>query len=668
MKIHVGPLKLPVSHEPEDVIGDIRLRLYQSQLRYCNHPRVLLDAPTSSGKTLAYLIRAIEARGIEPRFGTTIIIYPTNALTWDQASSLYKLITEKIGKKANLTLESDGDIRRQTEDPNADVDLYVLNGETLAALSQESKSSEGRAMIEQLRKNQAEARIILTNPEVLYYMFLYRFTKTEDLMDSVFQSRTPNLLVFDEFHLYHGYSLATITYMLAYMKEYFDQIIFSSATPIDIRSIIHGEYQQISAKPSAEGDTVRHPMDLDIQGTKGILDSGDISNINALVDQYYESSRDRAQTVKVLVILNSVMTCLRLQEVLEKAYPNEVVAIHGLVPPGSRPRDKSKFKSIVVGTSAIEVGVDFDASSLIIEAHDSSTFIQRLGRGARHGSCYASAFLPELYLPTLKESITEGARITPLELNSHVRQSLPDLPSYADFPSSNYAAPILLAVLMNWVIERPAGRGKPNDGEIVRQTTRQLEDGSFNIPIQLKPLEERLLHMCQESPGGDVLTMARKMSCRSSLDSIPAVFTSGGSPQFDQLSLHELPKLHFRLATRESLKERRIRIPWKMRRQQEFLEVFGIREKEAKVKIAVQATKFDEKPAPLAKFQLLTDDHDIEDKLALILKRQPAYLLLGKEDWRLPGLFASGGGYLVIGGDAYLAWFIRSKGGRDADW
>jgi superfamily II DNA/RNA helicase len=139
MSIHVEPLKLPISTEPDDHIDNIRLRYYQGELRRCEHSRVLLEAPTSSGKTLAYLIRAIEAKGIEPRFGTTVIIYPTNALIWDQAHSLNDLIT-KLGKKTNITVESDINIRWRSENQNADVDLYVLNGETLAALSQESKS------------------------------------------------------------------------------------------------------------------------------------------------------------------------------------------------------------------------------------------------------------------------------------------------------------------------------------------------------------------------------------------------------------------------------------------------------------------------------------------------------------------------------------------------
>lgn len=193
MSIHIEPLKLPVSTDPDDRLGNIRLRVYQGELRRCNHPRILLEAPTSSGKTLAYLIRAVEKKGSEPRFGTTLIIYPTNALIWDQARSLHDLITVRLEKTANLTVESELDVRWRKVEQNADVELYVLNGETLAALSQESKSSEGKALLEELHRNQARTRIILSNPEILYYLFLYKFARNEDLMDLIFNRNPPNL-------------------------------------------------------------------------------------------------------------------------------------------------------------------------------------------------------------------------------------------------------------------------------------------------------------------------------------------------------------------------------------------------------------------------------------------------------------------------------------------
>jgi hypothetical protein len=112
------------------------------------------------------------------------------------------------------------------------------------------------------------------------------------------------------------------------------------------------------------------------------------------------------------------------------------------------------------------------------------------------------------------------------------------------------------------------------------------------------------------------------------------------------------------------LKERGIRIPWKMRFHQEFIEVYGTKEKQARVRFAVQTGKFDEAPATLVKFQLLADDNDLEDKLGPILRKQPAYVLLSKEDWRLPGFYTTDRSFLVVGGDAYLAWHIRKGGNK----
>src|SRR5208283_3474555 len=133
--------------------------------------------------------------------------------------------------------------------------------------------------------------------------------RNEELLDSIFNRNPPNLLIFDEFHLYHGYTLATITYMLSYMKNYFDQIIFSSATPIDVESIIHENIQRIIAKPSEQGDIVKHQMDLNLESTVGILGSEGIPKIKNLVRSFLEKNKNMPQAVKVLLIVNSVITC-----------------------------------------------------------------------------------------------------------------------------------------------------------------------------------------------------------------------------------------------------------------------------------------------------------------------------------------------------------------------
>ena len=660
-------LRLPVSEDEEDRFGRLRLRVHQALLRRCSCPRILLEAPTSSGKTLGYLVRALDRELARPQFGTTIIVYPTNALTWDQANALHSLITDKMGRKASLAVESDEEgLRWQTEDTNAEIDLYVLNGETLAALSQEMNTSEGRALVERLRSRHAEKRIILTNPEILYYMFLYRFAKDENLISSVFHENPPNLLILDEFHLYYGYTLATMTYMLAYLKNLFEQIIFSSATPIDPERILQESVYKITATPSAEGDIIRHQTELEFQGTKGILGQEEIPKIKSLVEASYERLIDSPQQVKVLAILSSVVTCVKLHEALEENLPGKITPIHGLVPPKLRPRSKSDFKPIVIGTSAIEVGVDFDTASLIFEAHDYSSFVQRLGRGGRHGRCFTTAFIPTLYLGSMQERLPKTGEIDPADLNAVALHSLPHLSSYVDFPLSHQATPILLAILLNWTFARPAGGRKLLSGEAVEQLRKQLLDRSLVVPESLEQFRESLLMMCEDSPRGDVLGMARRMSCRSSLDSIPAFQMVNDSIQFDRISLSDLPRLDFAPVRRESLQERGIKVPWNMRLQEEFMEIKGIRQTPQYVKMALsRPERYRQVPAPLSEFRPVTEDVNLEEKIHQVVRNQPAYILYGKDDWRLPGFFTVNGEFLVVGGDAYLAWFIARASGAE---
>jgi len=667
MSIQIQPLKLPLSDKTEDNFGKIRLRLYQAQLRQCESQTILLNAPTGSGKTLAYLIRAIGTHGEQAKFGTTIIVYPTNSLIYDQARALSGLVRQ-LGKTVNVVFERDNTIVEQNE-KNADVDLFVLNGETLTTIAQESKTSEGIAIIKQLCKYSAKTRIFLTNPEILYLMFLYRFKKNEDLIQLLLDKQPPNLLIFDEFHLYHGYSLASVSYMLSYIENYFDQIIFSSATPINIESIIDKKTTTIVAKHSSEGKIVKQPMFLRFYSTQNILNVSDITKLKMLINELYEKNKNLPQTVKVLVILNSVITCVKLVDALEKDYPRLVTPIHGLVPSDARPKDISEFKPIVVGTSAIEVGIDFDACSLIFEAHNSSTFLQRIGRGARHSSCDAIAFIPALVYPELTKELPEGTTTTHTKFESCIRNILPDLPSYSDFPTSIEAAPIMLAILLNWTRQRTAGNKKLNSGQILAETRLQLEKGAINLPKHLNISKEEIVMLCQQAHKYGIPKMAEKLSCRSSMDSIPAIFRikNSNGVKFDYISIIDLPRVDFSIKTKETIEKEKITIPWKMRLNRDFVEVKGVKDGQEKVKLAIAHGRFNEIPEPLTQFHVIADNQDVADKIKEIIKGQPAFLLDDKEDWRLPGFYTTNSGYLTIGGDAFLAQYIYYNRRNNSD-
>jgi hypothetical protein len=90
-----------------------------------------------------------------------------------------------------------------------------------------------------------------------------------------------------------------------------------------------------------------------------------------------------------VVILNSVVDAIELEDhlVTNGFAREEIASVRGLV---SRAARDVRGKTLVVGTSAIEVGIDFKCDYLIFEAGDAAGFMQRFGRVGRHqpGTAY----------------------------------------------------------------------------------------------------------------------------------------------------------------------------------------------------------------------------------------------------------------------------------------
>jgi len=656
MSAIIKPLMLPLSDDPDDAFGGVRLRRYQAMVRKCTAPRILVSAPTGSGKTLAYLSRALKPSEGEP-YHTLIIVYPTNALIWDQTQALKKLLTSVFNLKVT-TVSADNLTDLEEQPSEGDVMLLVANGETLAALAQEAKSSEGSAFFRALRR-EFDTRIILTNPDILFYLFLYRFARQESLIQALLHEKPPNMLVLDEFHLYFGYSLANLVYMLTYIRDSFDQIIFGSATPIPIDELIHEKFETIVAHPSDKGQVAVHGYTIGTQPIPGLIGQDEIDRVVQAVEKMYNKHISNPQKVKVLVILNSVLSCVDLQHKLDEKYPGHVTPIHGLVPLTARPHTQEEFGDIVVGTSAIEVGVDFDTASLIFEATDSSTFMQRLGRGARHSECDVQAYIPALYYPRLTQFLT--GTMTQSQLTEAIWEALPKPETYLHFPYSKQAAPLLQALYLNWVYKRPAGQRTLSIGQAEREMCELYQRGSFNIPTELVPLAQ---HAFTTTPDACVHKMSHEESLRSTLNSIPAIFSSYDPPIFDYVSLPELPKLVFRVKSAEEVTASSLKIPRKMRFESVFLDVSGIRRNPPRLCVSVNINKYSDKPRPLYGAIVTHDpvDKELEQEVWKLVKGQPAIRLESARDWRLTGLqICRGGGYLVIGGDAYLAWYINEN-------
>jgi len=88
---------------------------------------------------------------------------------------------------------------------------------------------------------------------------------------------------------------------------------------------------------------------------------------------------------KGAIILNSIAAVKRLKPIFESLFAEYNLTVRentGLS--GSQEKEKSLAANLVIGTSTIDVGVDFKINFLIFESSDAGNFIQRLGRLSRH--------------------------------------------------------------------------------------------------------------------------------------------------------------------------------------------------------------------------------------------------------------------------------------------
>jgi hypothetical protein len=111
-----------------------------------------------------------------------------------------------------------------------------------------------------------------------------------------------------------------------------------------------------------------------------------------------------------VIIVNSVVNAIRLEDrLVESGFARDSLAIiRGL---SHRAIRDTRGKLLALGTSAIEVGVDFRCDILLFEASEAASFLQRFGRVGRHRPGRAIILVPPnafLGMNTLPSEIDRG--------------------------------------------------------------------------------------------------------------------------------------------------------------------------------------------------------------------------------------------------------------------
>lgn len=260
--------------------------------------------------------------------------------------------------------------------------------------------------------------VILTNPDIFHLITHLRYQNPAynraELPMTL--ARNIDLYLADEFHIFGVHQEAAILNSMLLIRHNRPKkrplrFLFTSATPkpefMNILKTAGFKVKEVSgnyqSQPTPGFRQICQHVNLEF-----VQLNQDTDSLTWLTQQA-ENIRTLLQAQKKgrgLIILNSVALVSRAVRQLQDLFADEVVRVRevsGRIDRQERSLTQADLQEaaqsvLVVGTSAVDVGVDFNIHLLIFEASDSATFIQRLGRLGRHGGF--SAYNAVVLLPS----------------------------------------------------------------------------------------------------------------------------------------------------------------------------------------------------------------------------------------------------------------------------
>lgn len=371
---------------------------------------LFLVTPTGSGKTLAAYAHSIKT-GL-PMLG----VYPTNELLVDQERALRQEY-ERTG--SNRVIRADSAALDEWQ-VNLDLDRH---SETLEAILHYKP-------------------ILLTNPDILFYVIFGLYPAITSLRERLWAlvGGVYRLFAFDEFHLYNVKQQADVAFFIGALHAISPNVgrvfIFASATPdIEMVELLRDKLglwvEVIEAQPSSDPSarTIAHPVHLtlipaELEHWQGLTAFDESFHIITAFHKRYPAARH-------VTIFDSVAAAIGAARRFRDAFaPDFVGEVHGLS--SETMRRQALARQFTVGTSTIEVGVDFkddyEKDFLIFEARTSSQFLQRFGRIARHEKRLsipnqALALVPAYVCNFFAEQVGANATVTRQRLRELVDEA-----------------------------------------------------------------------------------------------------------------------------------------------------------------------------------------------------------------------------------------------------
>jgi CRISPR-associated endonuclease/helicase Cas3 len=347
-------------------------------LRDSNIDVIFNTAMTGDGKSLAAYLETLLTDFL------AIGLYPTNELARDQEMQIQEYV-EKFK-------------------PDINPRVVRLSGQELEIYAE----NEGLKKAAAIESRTGNSEILLTNPDIFHYLHQGKYLTRDDSPDKLWNriDKDFNLFIFDEFHVFQAPQIASVinTMLLIKNTNRDKKFLFLSATPnkqlierLKIAGFRCKEVNPIDENKYQFPDTHSQCQQLKAEGWRQVsreisLQFISLEPSNKASETWLKDNSDlilahfqQYPGSKGAIILNSIAAVKRLT-----SFFRELLQPHGLVVgentglSGKEEKERSLLADLVLGTSTIDVGVDFKINFLIFESADAGSFVQRLGRLGRH--------------------------------------------------------------------------------------------------------------------------------------------------------------------------------------------------------------------------------------------------------------------------------------------
>ena len=347
-------------------------------LREPNIDVICNTAMTGDGKSIAAYLETIQGEC------NAIGLYPTNELARDQETQIKGYIKQF--------------------QPQGEPRVKRLSGQELEIYAE----NEGLRKAAAIESQASNSEILLTNPDILHYLHRGAYLTRNDSPDKLWGriDKDFDLFIFDEFHVFAAPQIASVinTMLLIRSTNRRKKYLFLSATPneqliqrLEASGFRCCQINPIQANKYQFPDTPEQSHQLQAQGWRQVsreicLEFIPTEPTSRASETWLRENSDRILAhfqqhpgSKGAIILNSIAAVKLLtpffRELLE---PYGLVVGENTGLSGKEEKARSLQADLVLGTSTIDVGVDFKINFLIFESESAGSFIQRLGRLGRH--------------------------------------------------------------------------------------------------------------------------------------------------------------------------------------------------------------------------------------------------------------------------------------------